>query len=101
MLKDKKLIHWSHWKSIAKSIGKGFDESCDGCVCDLEHGAGSLTVKVWRARHETCLKAKQFPYLSLLTDLCIPSAQNKMEERTKQLSKRANQRFLIDQLHNE
>lgn len=68
--------------------------ACDGSVYDLEHGAGSLTVKVWRAGHKTCLKkAKQFPYLSLLADLCIPSAQNKTEERTKQLSMRANQKF--------
>ena len=50
-------ISGSIGRVLPRALGRDFDELCDGSVYDLEHGAGSLMVKVWRAGQKTCLKA--------------------------------------------
>lgn len=70
---------------LPRALGRDFDESCDSPVYDLEHGAGSPWIKVWRAVPETCLKAKQLPYVSLPTDLYIPSAHKGWKKKESNL----------------
>lgn len=76
---------------LSRALGRGFDESCDGAMCDLEHDAGPFWVLDTRAGCETRLKAKQLP-------ACISASSysKRMEGGRKRLSVKTNQRFLIE-----
>lgn len=56
---------------LPRALGRDFDESYDGSVCDLEYDAGSVRVLDMRARCETYEGPNKSIYVSLSTDLSV------------------------------